>query len=149
MAYAEDLLCLWSKSPREDVDLSAQPPVSLENWLALEETISRRKGSLLIRLSIKRLEGAGDSHALLTSQSPLKLARWPFSTPQTDKMGTEAHYFAEARYVFEELNYRRYGGNVMLNLPSENQQNVWVLSASFPSAVIYKGRTRTDLDIHD
>jgi len=59
-------------------------------------------------------------------------------------MGTEAHYLL-ARYVFEELNYRRYEWKCdALNLPSRKaaERLGFIYEGTFRQAVIYKGRTR-------
>ena len=60
------------------------------------------------------------------------------------RMGTEAHCLL-ARYVFEELNYRRYEWKCdALNLPSRKaaERLGFVYEGTFRQAVIYKGRTR-------
>ena len=60
------------------------------------------------------------------------------------RIGTEAQYLL-ARYVFEELNYRRYEWKCdALNLPSRRaaERLGFVYEGTFRQAVIYKGRTR-------
>ena len=60
------------------------------------------------------------------------------------RMGTEAHFLL-ARYVFEELNYRRYEWKCdALNLQSRKaaERLGFVYEGTFRQAVIYKGRTR-------
>lgn len=60
------------------------------------------------------------------------------------RIGTEAQYLL-ARYVFEELNYRRYEWKCdALNLPSRKaaERLGFVYEGTFRQAVIYKGRTR-------
>ncbi len=60
------------------------------------------------------------------------------------RIGTEAQYLL-ARYVFEELNYRRYEWKCdALNLPSRRaaERLGFVYEGTFRQAVVYKGRTR-------
>ena len=60
------------------------------------------------------------------------------------RMGTEAQFLL-ARYVFEELNYRRYEWKCdALNLPSRKaaERLGFIYEGTFRQAVIYKGRTR-------
>ena len=60
------------------------------------------------------------------------------------RLGTEAQYLL-ARYVFEELNYRRYEWKCdALNLPSRRaaERLGFVYEGTFRQAVVYKGRTR-------
>ena len=60
------------------------------------------------------------------------------------RIGTEAQYLL-ARYVFEELNYRRYEWKCdALNLPSRRaaERLGFVYEGTFRQAVVYKERTR-------
>lgn len=60
------------------------------------------------------------------------------------RIGTEAQYLL-ARYVFEELHYRRYEWKCdSLNLPSRRaaERLGFVYEGTFRQAVVYKGRTR-------
>ena len=60
------------------------------------------------------------------------------------RIGTEAQYLL-ARYVFEELNYRRYEWKCdVLNMPSRRaaERLGFVYEGTFRQAVVYKGRTR-------
>ena len=60
------------------------------------------------------------------------------------RLGTEAQYLL-ARYVFEELNYRRYEWKCdALNLRSRRaaERLGFVYEGTFRQAVVYKGRTR-------
>ena len=61
-----------------------------------------------------------------------------------NKLATEAQYLL-ARYVFEELEYRRYEWKCdALNLPSRRaaERLGFVYEGTFRQAVVYKGRTR-------
>lgn len=63
------------------------------------------------------------------------------------RIGTEAQYLL-ARYVFEELNYRRYEWKCdALNLPSRRaaERLGFIYEGTFRQTVVYKGRTR-DMD---
>ena len=60
------------------------------------------------------------------------------------RIGTEAQYLL-ARYIFEELNYRRYEWKCdALNFPSRKaaERLGFVYEGTFRQAVIYNGRTR-------
>jgi len=60
------------------------------------------------------------------------------------RLATEAQYLL-ARYVFEDLNYRRYEWKCdALNLPSRRaaERLGFIYEGTFRQAVIYKGRTR-------
>ena len=148
--HAEDLLAVYGpESPREMWTYLFQPPVeNLEELIvALKQMIERKDrfyyaiidkatGKALGTFSLMRIDQANRvvEVGAVTFSPALKQTR----------MGTEAHYLL-ARYVFEELNYRRYEWKCdALNLPSRKaaERLGFVYEGTFRQAVIYKGRTR-------
>ena len=148
--HAEDLLAAYGPdSPHEMWTYLFQPPVAnLEELInALKQMIERKDrfyyaiidkvtGKALGTFSLMRIDQANCTIEVgaVTFSPALKQTR----------MGTEAHYLL-ARYVFEELNYRRYEWKCdALNLPSRKaaERLGFVYEGTFRQAVIYKGRTR-------
>ena len=148
--HAKDLLAVYGPdSPREMWTYLFQPPVeNLEELIvALKKMVERKDrfyytiidkvtGEALGTFSLMRIDQANRTIEVgaVTFSPALKQTR----------MGTEAHYLL-ARYVFEELNYRRYEWKCdALNLPSRKaaERLGFVYEGTFRQAVIYKGRTR-------
>lgn len=148
--HAEDLLAVYGPdTPREMWTYLFQPPVeNLEELIvALKQMIERKDrfyytiidkvtGKALGTFSLMRIDQANRviEVGAVTFSPALKQTR----------MGTEAHYLL-ARYVFEELDYRRYEWKCdALNLPSRKaaERLGFVYEGTFRQAVIYKGRTR-------
>lgn len=148
--HAEDLLAVYGPdSPREMWTYLFQPPVTnLEELInALKQMIERKDrfyyaiidkatGKALGTFSLMRIDPANRviEVGAVTFSPALKHTR----------MGTEAQFLL-ARYVFEELNYRRYEWKCdALNLPSRKaaERLGFIYEGTFRQAVIYKGRTR-------
>ena len=148
--HAKDLLAVYGPdTPREMWTYLFQSPVANleELMLALKQMIERKDrfyyaiidkatGKALGTFSLMRIDQANRviEVGAVTFSSALKQTR----------MGTEAHYLL-ARYVFEELNYRRYEWKCdALNLPSRKaaERLGFIYEGTFRQAVIYKGRTR-------
>ena len=148
--HAEDLLAVYGpESPREMWTYLFQLPVeNLEELIvALKQMLERKDrfyyaiidkatGKALGTFSLMRIDQANRAIEVgaVTLSPALKQTR----------MGTEAHYLL-ARYVFEELKYRRYEWKCdALNLPSRKaaERLGFIYEGTFRQAVIYKGRTR-------
>lgn len=148
--HAEDLLAVYGPdSPREMWTYLFQEPVAdmeelvnlLNQMLARKDRffyaiLDRETGKALGTFSLMRIDQANRTIEVgaVTFSPALKQTR----------MGTEAHYLL-ARYVFEELNYRRYEWKCdALNLPSRKaaERLGFVYEGTFRQSVIYKGRTR-------
>ena len=148
--HAEDLLAVYgSDTPREMWTYLFQEPVAdmeelvnlLNQMLARKDRffyaiLDRETGKALGTFSLMRIDQANRTIEVgaVTFSPALKQTR----------MGTEAHYLL-ARYVFEELNYRRYEWKCdALNLPSRKaaERLGFVYEGTFRQSVIYKGRTR-------
>ena len=148
--HAEDLLAVYGPdTPREMWTYLFQEPVAdreelvslLNQMLARQDRffyaiLDRETGKALGTFSLMRIDQANRTIEVgaVTFSPALKQTR----------MGTEAHYLL-ARYVFEELNYRRYEWKCdALNLPSRKaaERLGFIYEGTFRQAVIYKGRTR-------
>ena len=148
--HAEDLLAVYGPdTPREMWTYLFQEPVAdmeelvnlLNQMLARKDRffyaiLDRETGKALGTFSLMRIDQANRTIEVgaVTFSPALKQTR----------MGTEAHYLL-ARYVFEELNYRRYEWKCdALNLPSRKaaERLGFFYEGTFRQAVIYKGRTR-------
>lgn len=148
--HAEDLLAVYGPdTPRDMWTYLFQDPVAdreelvslLNQMLARQDRffyaiLDRETGKALGTFSLMRIDQANRTIEVgaVTFSPALKQTR----------MGTEAHYLL-ARYVFEELNYRRYEWKCdALNLPSRKaaERLGFVYEGTFRQAVIYKGRTR-------
>ena len=148
--HAKDLLSVYGPdTPREMWTYLFQEPVAdmeelvtlLNQMLARKDRffyaiLDRETGKALGTFSLMRIDQANRTIEVgaVTFSPALKQTR----------MGTEAHYLL-ARYVFEELNYRRYEWKCdALNLPSRKaaERLGFVYEGTFRQAVIYKGRTR-------
>ena len=148
--HAEDLLAVYGPdTPREMWTYLFQEPVAdmeelvnlLNQMLARKDRffyaiLDRETGKALGTFSLMRIDQANRTIEVgaVTFSPALKQTR----------MGTEAHYLL-ARYVFEELHYRRYEWKCdALNLSSRKaaERLGFVYEGTFRQAVIYKGRTR-------
>ena len=148
--HAEDLLAVYGPdSPHEMWTYLFQEPVAdmkelfnlLNQMLARKDRffyaiLDRETGKALGTFSLMRIDQANRTIEVgaVTFSPALKQTR----------MGTEAHYLL-ARYVFEELNYRRYEWKCdAFNLPSRKaaERLGFIYEGTFRQAVIYKGRTR-------
>ena len=148
--HAEDLLAVYGPdTPRQMWTYLFQEPVAdmeelvnlLNQMLARKDRffyaiLDRETGKALGTFSLMRIDQANRTIEVgaVTFSPALKQTR----------MGTEAHYLL-ARYVFEELNYRRYEWKCdALNLPSRKaaERLGFVYEGTFRQSVIYKGRTR-------
>ena len=148
--HAEDLLAVYGPdSPRDMWTYLFQKPVEdmkelvnlLNQMLARKDhffyaILDRETGKALGTFSLMRIDQANRviEVGAVTFSPALKQTR----------MGTEAHYLL-ARYVFEELNYRRYEWKCdAFNLPSRKaaERLGFIYEGTFRQAVIYKGRTR-------
>ena len=148
--HAEDLLAVYGPdSPRDMWTYLFQEPVAdmkelvnlLNQMLARKDRffyaiLDRETGKALGTFSLMRID---------QNNRVVEVGAVTFSPAlKQTRMGTEAHYLL-ARYVFEELNYRRYEWKYdALNLPSRRaaERLGFIYEGTFRQAVIYKGRTR-------
>ena len=148
--HAEDLLAVYGPdTPREMWTYLFQEPVGdmkelfnlLNQMLARKDRffyaiLDRETGKALGTFSLMRIDQNNRVVEVGTVVFPPEL--------RGTRIGTEAQYLL-ARYVFEELNYRRYEWKCdALNLPSRRaaERLGFVYEGTFRQAVIYKGRTR-------
>ena len=148
--HAEDLLAVYGPdTPREMWTYLFQEPVAdreelvslLNQMLARKDRffyaiLDRETGKVLGTFSLMRID---------QNNRVVEVGTVIFSPElRGTRIGTEAQYLL-ARYVFEELNYRRYEWKCdSLNLPSRRaaERLGFVYEGTFRQAVIYKGRTR-------
>ena len=148
--HAEDLLAVYGPdTPREMWTYLFQEPVGdmkelfnlLNQMLARKDRffyaiLDRETGKTLGTFSLMRID---------QNNRVIEVGTVIFSPElRGTRIGTEAQYLL-ARYVFEELNYRRYEWKCdALNLPSRRaaERLGFVYEGTFRQAVIYKGRTR-------
>ena len=148
--HAEDLLAVYGpESPREMWTYLFQEPVAdmeelvtvLNQMLACKDRfyyviIDKATGKALGTFSLMRID---------QNNRVIEVGAVTFSPSlKGTRIGTEAQYLL-ARYVFEELNYRRYEWKCdALNLPSRRaaERLGFVYEGTFRQAVVYKGRTR-------
>ena len=148
--HAEDLLAVYGPdTPRDMWTYLFQEPVAdmeelvnlLNQMLAREDRffyaiLDRETGKAMGTFSLMRIDQNNRVVEVGTVIFSPKL--------RGTRIGTEAQYLL-ARYVFEELNYRRYEWKCdALNLPSRRaaERLVFFYEGTFRQAVIYKGRTR-------
>ena len=148
--HAEDLLAVYGPdTPREMWTYLFQEPVAdleelvnlLNQMLAREDRffyaiLDRETGKAMGTFSLMRIDQNNRVVEVGTVIFSPKL--------RGTRIGTEAQYLL-ARYVFEELNYRRYEWKCdALNLPSRRaaERLGFVYEGTFRQAVVYKGRTR-------
>ena len=148
--HAEDLLAVYGPdTPREMWTYLFQEPVanreelvSLLNQMLTRKDrffyaiLDRETGKVLGTFSLMRID---------QNNRVVEVGTVIFSPElRGTRIGTEAQYLL-ARYVFEELNYRRYEWKCdALNLPSRRaaERLGFVYEGTFRQAVVYKRRTR-------
>ena len=147
---AEDLLAVYDPaSPRDMWTYLFQPPVeNLEKLIVALKQMLERKDRFYYTIIDKVTGKALGTFSLMRidqANRVIEVGAVTFSPAlKQTRMGTEAHYLL-ARYVFEELNYRRYEWKCdTLNLPSRKaaERLGFIYEGTFRQAVIYKGRTR-------
>ena len=148
--HAEDLLAVYGPdTPREMWTYLFQPPVAnLEELMVALKQMIERKDRFYYAIIDKATGKALGTFSLMRidqSNRVIEVGAVTFSPAlKHTRMGTEAQYLL-ARYVFEELNYRRYEWKCdALNLPSRKaaERLGFIYEGTFRQAVIYKGRTR-------
>ena len=148
--HAEDLLAVYGPdTPREMWTYLFQEPVAdMEELVSLlNQMLARQDRFFYAILDRETGKALGTFSLMLIDQAnrTIEVGAVTFSPAlKQTRMGTEAHYLL-ARYVFEELNYRRYEWKCdALNLPSRKaaERLGFVYEGAFRQAVIYKGRTR-------
>ena len=148
--HAEDLLAVYGPdTPREMWTYLFQEPVAdMEELVNLLNQILARKDRFFYAILDRETGKALGTFSLMRidqANRTIEVGAVTFSPAlKQTRMGTEAHYLL-ARYVFEELNYRRYEWKCdALNLPSRKaaERLGFVYEGTFRQSVIYKGRTR-------
>ena len=148
--HAEDLLAVYGPdSPREMWTYLFQPPVAnLEELMVALKQMIERKDRFYYAIIDKATGKAMGTFSLMRidqTNRVIEVGAVTFSPAlKHTRMGTEAQFLL-ARYVFEELNYRRYEWKCdALNLPSRKaaERLGFIYEGTFRQAVIYKGRTR-------
>ena len=148
--HAEDLLAVYGPdTPRDMWTYLFQEPVADREELVslLNQMLARQDRFFYAILDRETGKALGTFSLMLIDQAnrTIEVGAVTFSPAlKQTRMGTEAHYLL-ARYVFEELNYRRYEWKCdTLNFPSRKaaERLGFVYEGTFRQAVIYKGRTR-------
>ena len=148
--HADDLLAVYGPdSPRDMWTYLFQPPVAnLEELMVALKQMIERKDRFCYAIIDKATGKALGTFSLMRidqNNRVIEVGTVIFSPElRGTRIGTEAQYLL-ARYVFEELNYRRYEWKCdALNLPSRKsaERLGFVYEGTFRQAVIYKGRTR-------
>ena len=148
--HAKDLLAVYGPdSPRDMWTYLFQEPVAdMEELVSLLNQMLARKDRFYYAIIDKETCKTLGTFSLMRidqANRTIEVGAVTFSPAlKQTRMGTEAHYLL-ARYVFEELNYRRYEWKCdALNLPSRKaaERLGFIYEGTFRQAVIYKGRTR-------
>ena len=148
--HAEDLLTVYGPdTPREMWTYLFQESVAdLEELVSLLNQMLARKDRFYYAIVDKENGKALGTFSLMRidqNNRVIEVGAVIFSPElKGTRIGTEAQYLL-ARYVFEELNYRRYEWKCdSLNLPSRRaaERLGFIYEGTFRQAVIYKGRTR-------
>ena len=148
--HAKDLLAVYGPdSPRDMWTYLFQEPVAdMEELVSLLNQMLARKDRFYYAIIDKETCKVLGTFSLMRIDQvnrTIEVGAVTFSPAlKQTRMGTEAHYLL-ARYVFEELNYRRYEWKCdALNLPSRKaaERLGFIYEGTFRQAVIYKGRTR-------
>ncbi|WP_251937363.1 GNAT family protein [Streptococcus sp. Marseille-Q0941] len=148
--HAEDLLVVYGPdTPREMWTYLFQEPVAdMEELVSLLNQMLARKDRFFYAILDKETGKALGTFSLMRidqNNRVIEVGAVTFSPAlKGTRIGTEAQYLL-ARYVFEELNYRRYEWKCdALNLPSRKaaERLGFIYEGTFRQAVIYKGRTR-------
>ena len=148
--HAEDLLAVYGPdSPRDMWTYLFQEPVAdMEELVSLLNQMLARKDRFFYAILDRETGKALGTFSLMRidqNNRVVEVGTVIFSPElRGTRIGTEAQYLL-ARYVFEELNYRRYEWKCdALNLPSRRaaERLGFIYEGTFRQAVIYKGRTR-------
>ena len=148
--HAEDLLAVYGPdTPREMWTYLFQEPVAdMEELVSLLNQMLARKDRFYYAIVDKATGKTLGTFSLMRidqNNRVIEVGAVTFSpTLKGTRIGTEAQYLL-ARYVFEELNYRRYEWKCdALNQPSRRaaERLGFVYEGTFRQAVVYKGRTR-------
>ena len=148
--HAEDLLAVYGPdTPREMWTYLFQEPVAdIEELVSLLNQMLARKDRFFYAILDRETGKALGTFSLMRidqNNRVIEVGAVTFSPAlKGTRIGTEAQYLL-ARYVFEELNYRRYEWKCdALNLPSRRaaERLGFVYEGTFRQAVVYKGRTR-------
>ena len=148
--HAEDLLAVYGPdTPREMWTYLFQEPVAdMEELVNLLNQMLARKDRFFYAILDRETGKSLGTFSLMRidqNNRVIEVGTVIFSPElRGTRLGTEAQYLL-ARYVFEELNYRRYEWKCdALNLPSRRaaERLGFVYEGTFRQAVIYKGRTR-------
>ena len=148
--HAKDLFAVYGPdSPRDMWTYLFQEPVAdIEELVSLLNQMLARKDCFYYAIIDKETCKTLGTFSLMRidqANRTIEVGVVTFSPAlKQTRMGTEAHYLL-ARYVFEELNYRRYEWKCdALNLPSRKaaERLGFFYEGTFRQAVVYKGRTR-------
>ena len=148
--HAEDLLAVYGPdTPREMWTYLFQEPVAyMEELISLLNQMLARKDRFFYAILDRETGKALGTFSLMRIDQNNRIVEvgTVIFSPELrgTRIGTEAQYLL-ARYVFEELNYRRYEWKCdALNLPSRRaaERLGFVYEGTFRQAVVYKGRTR-------
>ena len=148
--HAEDLLAVYGPdTPREMWTYLFQEPVAdMEELISLLNQMLARKDRFFYTILDRETGKALGTFSLMRIDQNNRIVEvgTVIFSPELrgTRIGTEAQYLL-ARYVFEELNYRRYEWKCdALNLPSRRaaERLGFVYEGTFRQAVVYKGRTR-------
>ena len=148
--HAEDLLAVYGPdTPREMWTYLFQEPVAdMEELVSLLNQMLARKDRFFYAILDRETGKSLGTFSLMRidqNNRVIEVGTVIFSPElRGTRIGTEAQYLL-ARYVFEELNYRRYEWKCdALNLPSRKaaERLGFFYEGTFRQAVIYKGRTR-------
>lgn len=148
--HAKDLFAVYGPdSPRDMWTYLFQEPVAdMEELVSLLNQMLARKDRFFYAILDRETGKALGTFSLMRidqNNRVVEVGTVIFSPKlRGTRIGTEAQYLL-ARYVFEELNYRRYEWKCdALNLPSRRaaERLGFVYEGTFRQAVVYKGRTR-------
>ena len=148
--HAKDLLSVYGPdTPREMWTYLFQEPVAdMEELVTLLNQMLARKDRFFYAILDRKTGKALGTFSLMRidqNNRVVEVGTVIFSPElRGTRIGTEAQYLL-ARYVFDELNYRRYEWKCdALNLPSRRaaERLGFIYEGTFRQAVIYKGRTR-------
>ena len=148
--HAEDLLAVYGPDTPRDMwtYLFQEPVADMEELVNLLNQMSAREDRFFYAILDRETGKAMGTFSLMRidqNNRVVEVGTVIFSPKlRGTRIGTEAQYLL-ARYVFEELNYRRYEWKCdALNLPSRRaaERLGFVYEGTFRQAVVYKGRTR-------
>ena len=148
--HAKDLLAVYGPdTPREMWTYLYQEPVGdIEELVTLLNQMLARKDRFYYAIIDKATGKALGTFSLMRidqNNRVIEVGAVTFSPElKGTRIGIEAQYLL-ARYVFEELNYRRYEWKCdALNRPSRRaaERLGFAYEGTFRQAVVYKGRTR-------